>query len=236
MLEEGLSYPFKGDNSIGRNLIGGLLLVFFWLFVPLLAFFGYIVRVLRTTAEGEENPPEFGDWGDMIVDGLKGMVVFLAYGIIPYALLFGIITFMGVLGQAGESGQAIAGGIGILGFLLTLVVSVVVQYIVPAALANFAREERIGAAFDFSTLQNVLLSSDYFVAWLLPIVVFVLLYGIGIFLAITVVGLILLPWLYFYGFVVTYRMFGMAYAKALDLDGDSAEPGTDQEPGSAPTL
>lgn len=29
--------------------------------VPLLAFFGYIVHVLRTTAAGEEESPAFGD-------------------------------------------------------------------------------------------------------------------------------------------------------------------------------
>lgn len=237
MFQEGLSYPFKGENALGRNLIGGLLLVFFWLVVPLLAFFGYIVRVLRTTAAGEEEPPDFDDWGEMIVDGLKGVVVFAAYGIIPYALLGAVVSFVGILGQAsGGSGQAIVGGVGLLGFLLTLVVSIVVQYVTPAALANFAREESVAAAFDFSTLKNVLTSTEYFVAWLLPIVVFVLLYVIGIVLALTLVGVILLPWLYFYGFVVTYRMFGSAYADSLGLDEERPDPDTDREPDSTPTI
>lgn len=236
MLEEGLSYPFKGENALGKNLIGGLLLMFFWLVVPLLAFFGYIVRILWTTAMGEEEPPEFGDWSEMIVDGLKGVVVFLAYGIIPYALLFVVISLVGIVGQAGESGQAVAGGMGILGLLLTLIVSIIVQYITPAALANFAREERVGAAFDFSTLKTVLGSTEYFVAWLLPIVVFVLLYAIGIVLAITIIGLILLPWLYFYGLVVTYRMFGSAYAKALGLNEDRPDPDRDPDPEPSPTI
>lgn len=220
MLEEGLSYPFKGDNALGRNLIGGLLLAFFWLlFIPLLALFGYIVRVLRTTVEGDEEPPGFEDWGELIVDGLKSLVVFVAYGIIPYALLFFVLVVVGLGASAGgDQASGLVAGVGIIGFLWVLVASIIVQYIVPAALTNFAREGRIGAAFDFGTISSVLFSADYFIAWLLPIVVFIILYVIGIFLALTIVGILLLPWLYFYGFLVTYRMFGMAYASALDLD------------------
>lgn len=224
MLEEGLSYPFKGDNSLGRNLIGGLLLAFFWVFfIPLLAFFGYIVRVLRTTVEGQEEPPAFDDWGSMIVEGIQGVVVFFVYGIIPYVLLFGLVMTLGVAGAAtGGNADGILAGISLFGVLGFLVASIVVQYIVPAALTNFAREGRIGAAFDFDTIGDVILSSEYFVAWLLPIVVFIILYVIGLVLAITIVGALLLPWLYFYGFAVTYRMFGTAFAEALDLDGGTA--------------
>lgn len=227
MLEEGLSYPFKGDNALGRNLIGGLLLAFFWvLFVPLLAFFGYIVRVLRTTVAGEDEPPAFDDWGSLIVEGIQSFVIFFVYGLVPYVLLFLLVAVLGVAGSATESGgDGIVAGVGVIGFLGILLASIVVQYIVPAALTNFAREERIGAAFDFDTIGDVILSSEYFVAWLLPIVVFVILYVIGIVLAMTFVGILLLPWLYFYGFVVTYRMFGSAFANALDLDGETTSPG-----------
>lgn len=220
MLEEGLSYPFKGDNALGRNLIGGLLLAFFWLlFIPLFAFFGYIIRVLRTTVAGEEEPPEFENWGGLLGDGLKSFVIFFVYGVIPYALLFGLLAFLGLAGAiAGDGGAGLVAGMGIIGFLGILVFAIAIQYVLPAALTNFAREERIGAAFDFDTLGDVILSSEYLVAWLLPIVVFVIVYVVGIVLAITIVGLLLIPWLYFYGFVVTYRMFGRAYATALDLD------------------
>lgn len=220
MLEEGLSYPFKGDNALGRNLIGGLLLAFFWLlFIPLLAFFGYIVKVLRTTVEGEEAPPEFENWGSLLGDGLKSAVIFFVYAIVPYALLLILVASLGVAGVAsGEGGAGLVAGVGIVGFLLVMVFSIAIQYVLPAALTNFAREGRVGAAFDFDTITDVILTSEYFVAWLLPIVVFVMLYVVGIVLAFTIVGILLFPWLYFYGFVVTYRMFGRAYVKALDLD------------------
>lgn len=230
MLEEGLSYPFKGENAVGRNLIGGLLLLFFWLVLPLLAFFGYVVRVLETTADGETEPPEFDDWGRLVVDGVKGVVIFVAYGIIPYAILLLVLPLAGVVGLAGsDSGWLLAGGIGITGILGTLLVMVVVQYVLPAALTYFARRGSIGAAFDIGTLSTVVLSWDYFVAWLLPIVVFIGLAVVGMVLAITVIGLILLPWLYFYGIVVTYRMFGMAFARALDVDEGTGGSGTDRD-------
>lgn len=226
MLEEGLSYPFKGDNALGRNLIGGLLLAFFWLlFIPLLAFFGYIVKVLRTTVEGDDEPPEFNDWGELLGDGLKSAVIFFVYAIIPYALLLFFFVFLGVAGAAaGDGGGGLVAGVGLLGFLGIMVVSIAVQYVLPAALTNFAREGRVGAAFDFDTIGDVILTAEYFIAWLLPIVVFIVLYIIGIVLAFTVIGILLFPWLYFYGFVVTYRMFGRAFYEALDLDDEQPDP------------
>lgn len=228
MLEEGLSYPFKGDNSLGRNIIGGLLLVFFWLIIPLLVFFGYIIRVLRSTAAGREDPPPFDDWGEMIVDGLKSMIIFFAYAIVPYALLFGLAFFLGVAsGVSGEGGSGIIAGIGILSFLWFLVALVVVQYVLPAALTNFAREGQMSAAFDIETIGDVILSTEYLIAWLLPIVVFVIVYIIMILLAFTIVGILLWPWLIFYMYVVVYRMFGRAYVQALGLGDETPESTTD---------
>lgn len=222
MLEEGISYPFKGDSSLGRNVIGSLLLAFFWLFIPLFAFFGYIVRVLRTTTEGAEEPPSFDNWGEMLVDGLKGFAVFVAYGAIPYALLFVVMAVVGVgESTAGAGTSNLVAGVGAIGFLWVLAASVIVQYIVPAALTNFAREGELTAAFDLGTIASVIFSVEYFVAWLLPIVIYVLLYIVAIFLAFTVVGILLLPWLYFYGSLVVYRMFGQAYVSVLDLDSES---------------
>lgn len=227
MLEEGISYPAKGDNALGRNVIGGLLVAFSIFIVPGLAHYGYLIRVLRKTAAGDPEPPEFEEWGEMIFDGIKMLVITIVYGIVPFAIA-GVIVVFGIFGGAAagdRAGGGIVAGFGLLAFLVFFLASLVLFYILPAALANFAREENVGAAFDFDTIGTVLTSSDYVVAWLLPIVVYAVVYAINIVLFITLIGILLVPWVSFYASVVIFQMFGQAYAKALETEtGDTSEP------------
>lgn len=218
MLEEGLSYPAKGENALGRNLIGGLLVAFSFLIIPGLAYYGYLVAVLRETVSGEADPPAFDDWGGHIVDGLKLIVVAIAYGIVPFAIAFFVLLFGGLLGgvAGGDGGGGIVAGFGLISILVFLLASLVLLYILPAALTNFAVEDRLGAAFDFDTIGTVISSSDYVVAWLLPIVIYMVVYVINLVLLITIIGIILIPWVSFYASVVIFQMFGQAYQRALD--------------------
>jgi hypothetical protein len=219
MLEEGLSYPFKGDNALGRNVIGGVLVMFSFLIIPAFAYYGYLVRVLHDTVEGGEEPPEFDEWGEMIFDGIKMLVISLVYGIVPFAIAFAILT-AGIVGgaAAGDSGGGIVAGFGIIGALVFFVASLVLFYVLPAALTNFAREGSVAAAFEFDTIGTVLTSSEYVVAWLLPIVVYAIVYIVTIILALTFVGIFLIPFVSFYASLVIFQMFGQAYAKALDIE------------------
>jgi len=69
MLEDGLSYPIRGD-WIGRIIIiGGVLGFLSVLLLPAFVIVGYLVRVLEQTIDGEDVPPEFDDWGDLLMKG-----------------------------------------------------------------------------------------------------------------------------------------------------------------------
>ena len=172
MLEDGLSYPMQGDSWIVQMLIGGVLLTFFFLLIPLLAFNGYLLRVIGTTVRGESQPPAWDDWGELIVDGIKFTIVGLVYSIVPMVVIFGVGgALIGLGGAAGNSSGGLIAGFGLMAFLLLIPVLFLVYYIVPAALANMAVEGSLGAAFDFSLLKNVVLTTDYFIAVLMPIVV-----------------------------------------------------------------
>lgn len=224
MLEEGLSYPFKGENALGRFVIGAVLLFFSFLILPAIVYYGYLVRVLRDTANGLEEPPEFDDWGGMLVDGLKMIVITVVYGIVPFSIAFGVLL-LGVVGgaAAGESGGGIVAGFGLLGFLVFFLASLVLLYVLPAAVTNFAREDRVGAAFDFDTIGTVLTSSEYVVAWLLPLVVYMVVSVVTFLLIITFIGVLLLPFVSFYAAMAIFYMFGRAYAAALDLDDEQPD-------------
>ncbi|MFW5934497.1 MAG: DUF4013 domain-containing protein [Halolamina sp.] len=226
MLEEGLSYPFNGDSALGRIIIGGLLGFGSFLIVPAIALMGYLVWVLGGAARGEEEPPAFENWGDMIVDGLKATAVAIVYGIIPFVLVFiSIFVIAGGTASGSETGMGILGGIGLLGMLVSLVAMFLLYYLIPAALTNMALEDSFGAAFDFGTIKQVILTGDYLVAWLIPFVLAALMNVVVFLLAVTVVGLIVVPFIQFYVQVAAFYMFGVAFGKVVDVSGAVSEDG-----------
>jgi hypothetical protein len=211
MLEDGLSYPARGD-WIGRIIIGGVLGFAGFLVLPLLALGGYLFRVMEGTIEGEDEPPAFTDWGDLLVRGIGVAVIGFAYSIIPI-LLWGFIAFtlIGAGGAVGGDAGGFLAGLGAVSMLLFLPVLIIIYFLVPAAIGNYARTGNLESAFDLGTIGEVATTSDYVMAILLPIVVAVLLQVIGFVLAITFVGIILIPFVQFYGQVAVFRMFGMAF-------------------------
>lgn len=217
MFEDGLSYPARGD-WLGRTVIGGLLFAFSFLIVPAILVTGYLIDALERTVAGDEEPPAFSDWGDLFIRGLVGTVIGIVYSVVPLvgfgAIAFILFGVVGVAGGAGDAGGVVA-GLGVVALLLLglLFIPVVflIYYLVPAALTNYAIEDELAAAFDFGTIKPILLSSEYLIAVLLPLVVAVLLWITTSILSVTIVGLLLVPFLQFYGQLAVFRMFGSAF-------------------------
>lgn len=218
MFEEGIKFPLEGDEAVKRIVIGGLLGIFSFLIVPAFALIGYYVEVARAGVEEVPEPPAFTDWGDLIVKGIVGTVIMIAYAIVPILLVM-FTTGVGFAG-ASQDGTAggILGGLGALGLLVALLALLIVYYAIPAAIVNYAIEDRFGAAFDVNAIKPVLLSGDYLVAWLVPFVLVFVLNIVAVVLALTVVGHILLPFLQFYVYVSVMYMFGRAFAEASGLE------------------
>lgn len=212
MLEDGLSYPARGD-WIGRILIGTVLGFLSFLLIPAFLVMGYLIRVLEKTVAGDDEPPEFGDWGDLLVKGIVATIIALVYAIIPTALYsIVVMTLVGGGAVLGGDGGGLLAGLGIMTLLAYIPLMFLILYLVPAALTNYAVEGSIGAAFDVGTIKPVVLSMDYLLAMLMPVVVAIALNIVATVLAITVVGLLLVPFLYFYTYVAVFRMYGLAFA------------------------
>ena len=232
MLEEGLSYPLNGDSALGRILIGGLLIIGSVFIIPGIALMGYLVWVLGGAARGEEEPPAFEDWGDMIVDGLKATTVTIVYGILPFLLMFVSLFVAGSGSTTGsDTATGVLGGIGLVGFLVSFVALFVLYYLIPAALTNMALQDSFGAAFDFNTIKKVILTGDYLVAWLIPFLlaagVQVLTTAVTLVLVISIVGILVLPlvfivgpFLQFYVQVAAFYMFGAAFGNVVETASD----------------
>lgn len=211
MLEDGLSYPVRGD-WIGRTIIGGVLLFFSFLLLPVFVVQGYLYKVMEGTISGEDTPPEFANWGELLSRGLGVTVIGFVYSIVPVlAYWFIAFSLLGAGSAVGGDAGGLLAGAGVLALILLLPVLLLVYYLVPAAIANYARTGDLTAGFDVSTILGVVTTGEYLLAVLLPIVVGVLLVLFGILLSATGIGALFVPFLQFYGQVAVFRMFGTAF-------------------------
>lgn len=241
MLGEALSYPRRDDDWLRTVLVGGILLLLSPLFLPTLVVQGYLVRVLRGVVGGEEDPPVFDEWVEMLVDGVKLLVVQFVYGLVPVglALIGAFVAGIGAFlaGGGGRAGTGLGAGVGLFGgllFLFAFLIGLLAAYLTPAAVANFAREDDLMAAFDLGTVREVATSRAYFVAVLYAIATGIVVAVASVLVSITVVGAVLVVFIAFYGQVAIYYVFGRGFAEALGLDAGGVE-GAPTDTGADPT-
>ncbi|MFC4552648.1 MULTISPECIES: DUF4013 domain-containing protein [Halorussus] len=224
MFEDALSYPTNGESGVARILIGGVLGILAILIIPSFILYGYMVQAMTAVSRGEDEPPAFEEWGDLLVDGVKAVVIGIAYSFVPFVLM--VMVFVAMIGgsSAGGDTAGVAAGLGLVGMLVALVLSFAIQYVLPAALTNFGREGSIGAAFDFDELKPVLLSGDYLKAVVLTFGI-ALVGGVGflVFALVTLgIGYILAPFFYFWLYLAGSYMFGTAYANVSPVEPPSS--------------
>jgi len=177
------TYMLKQDRGITKLLIGGLLM-----FVPILGWAlvgGYGLRTMRAIADGDDNLPEWTDWGELFIKGLLAWLISIAFDV-P-----GLI-----LGRLGSAGTFLSGLWGI-----------VVLIVLPAALLRFATRDTFAAAFEFSAIIDFIKanSSNYVLAVILGIVASIIA-GFGVILL--VVGL---AFTYFWAVLVWSHLMGSVY-------------------------
>ncbi len=141
----GEAFEYAQEGLVGKWMKWLLLLVATILLgIPLL---GYELKILR----GEKPSPEVSDWGTLIIDGLKFLVIVLIY-LIPLIII--AIISIAPLGLAILSGQpaAILAAIGaaLIGFVVFVIVAIIIALFACFGVIRFARTGSIGEAFNFS--------------------------------------------------------------------------------------
>jgi hypothetical protein len=208
-----------------------------FLLVPTFFVLGYMLRVVRGVGAGDEEPPVFDDWGEIGIEGLKAFVITFAWSLVPAIIGFVLVS----VGFAGlVSNNSGLGAIGILlllvSALVTIVLSLALAYLLPAAIANFAHEGDIAAGFDIATIRQVVTDRAYLRAWGYG---FVILFGLVV--AISVVNLVPLlgqlitfvaaPFATFYALVALYYLVGKAFAEVRTISvPDDEQEFTDEQP------
>ncbi len=175
-------FPFQGPDWASRFIIGCALFIASYIIpiVPMLFAYGYVVEVMRRVIRGEEpGLPPWEDWGRLLMDGLRAFAVGLAY------LLPGTLVYFGSVGlyfagffvplSLGMEDQEVFWFV--MGAMVLLFLGIFLSFLLyflgaiplPAALAHFVAEDRLGAAFQVRRWWAVLKERrwEYAIAWLL---------------------------------------------------------------------
>ena len=213
-------YMFQDPSWFRKLLIGTLLvlaaILFSWLLVgliPLLIVLGWAQVTLRNVLDGQEHPmPEWEDWGDFIVRGLKLGVAMLIWLLPIFILILPMILGSALLGN--QSNSSAGGGVLIAcASCLMLLWGIFVALISPAIYVRLAAFDRFSAAFEVGELWaftrdnigNVILAIFLLllVSWIaVPIIGF-----LGV--IVCVVGLLVsLPFSSLWQTLVTANLYG----------------------------
>ena len=235
MLGDAIEYPARGEDALTTVLVGGLLPVLSVLFLliglalsvvlvglvilplallPGLALFGYYVAVLRGTTAGNPDPPRFREWKRLIGDGGRFLVISLVYTI-PFVILSGVFFVVLAASEAtvgNTAAETVAAVVAAITALLAVCYLLVYAYVQPLALANFAREDRLRAAFDLGVLREAGLSKAYAIAWLLSVPVWLVGGALEGSLWFVLIGL----FVGFYADVARYYLYGRGLHEALN--------------------
>ncbi|PSP44346.1 hypothetical protein BRC63_02595 [Halobacteriales archaeon QH_10_70_21] len=231
-IEDAITYPMESDDWVVTVLIGGAMFLFSFLIIPAFIGYGYVVRAIQANLEGDPEPPSFGDWGGLIVEGLKFVGITLIYLIIPLAVMFLTVgTAATAVVTGGDAGAAAGAGTLVLGLLVSFVLSLVFGYFAVVGVVNFVHEDSFGAAFDIGTIKDVGLSGDFAVPWLISVGIFI---GVSIVTGflniIPFLGVIIGVFLNFYAFIVASNLWADGYLEATGAGDAGGSAGFDETP------
>ena len=211
------TFVFEDDQWISKILIAaGILLlgiVFSWmLLIPLILAMallgGYTVKILRMVMRGDvDRLPEWDDWGTLLADGLKVIVIGIVYAlpIIILAICLGLPA--GVLSENAEGLSAL---LTLALSCFTLLWAIAMSLTLPAATAFYAADRDFSAAFRFGDVFGLV--RDNIATYLITFVMSWVANLIGS-LGSLVCGV---GWLatYPYAVMVIGHLYGQAYVEA----------------------
>jgi hypothetical protein len=204
---EALSRPFQ---DIKKLIIGCLLNI-----IPIVNFFaiGFVADAAKMTLGKKKNLPEWDNWGDLFMKGLMVFLVGLIW-VLPMLVLMGI-GFGGMWGSmmsgavtGSMPGFFSLGSFGI-AMVLGVIVGIVISYLSPLAVLAYIKSGNFGDAFEFRKIIDKAMNADYFIVWLVWIVISVVLSAIAG--AIPFLSLVLTPAASFIAMLIGMTLIGSVY-------------------------
>lgn len=152
------TFVFDDPDWIRKVLVGGLMYLLSFLLIGIFFVFGYCARLARNVAAGAARPlPEWDQWGEDFVEGLKLFVIVLIYYIPVMALVvlgLGGTAILGALADdtGADALAALSGGMFSIGMCLIYILALAIAVILPAALTLAVMRRSFSAAFDLSAV------------------------------------------------------------------------------------
>jgi hypothetical protein len=223
------TFVFEDENWITKLLLAAAILLlgilFSWLLlIPLVLALallgGYGAAITRQVIGGELNKlPEWDDWGKLIADGLKVVVIGIVYAlpIIIIALCLGL-----PIAIFAENSQGVASLFSMLLSCLSLLWAIVMSLALPAAIAFWVASDDLSDAFRFGDVIGLV--RDNFATYLITFLMSWVANFIGELGSIVcgVGWLVTVP----YALMVTGHLYGQAYSEAM---GQAAQPTLEEE-------
>jgi hypothetical protein len=179
---EAVKRPLRADPV---TIALGVLFALIYPLRPLLHGFG--VETARRTQRGHEKMPQFDDFIDMYLSGLIVLVILILY-FVPAALLLvaGALASIPLL-MSTATGMVYANGFLIMQLLpavaggafgaVALFFGLLACITAPIGIQLYAHNKRIGSAFEFGKIFQVISRGEYWVTWLLLVAYGVVLIG-----------------------------------------------------------
>jgi hypothetical protein len=144
-------YAFEDPNWMKKVLMGGLFLLI-PIVGPMVAY-GYMIRTMRQVADGNDSSlPEWDQFGDDLMTGLKAMVTVLGYVFPGFIIYFGaqiVGVILSAVGGHSDAVGTIAGLVMMAGMCLGMPILMIGALLSPIGLLRFVDTGEIGAAFRF---------------------------------------------------------------------------------------
>ncbi|WP_058992598.1 DUF4013 domain-containing protein [Haloarcula sp. CBA1127] len=217
MIEDALRYQTQGDDWAKRVALGGVVLFFGFLLVPLFTFQGYMLEVMRRVLRGETDTPPAWDELDLVditVDGVRHTVVVMGYGLLLTLVLAipGLLVLGGGLG--GSEGLLLVGLL--VAALLYFIGVLAMAVVLPVATGNFVRTDSIAAGFDRDVLSSVGTNRTMLMAVVMAFAVNILVSVGATVLGFTIIGYLVVPFLAFVGQSAIMYIWGRGFADAYE--------------------
>lgn len=221
--EEAIKKPFTNIVKLILGIVLSSIPIVWWFAKGL---------ILECSGMGKNKPskkmPEWNDWGYLFIKGLVSDIIFAVYAI-PAIIVFaiGAGAFLSYLIQGAFIPQGFMGGssatsmipqnlylalpkliqiapILILSFILFLIA----LYLTPIAVLNYIKTKKFNEAFNFSKITKRALTGDYFVNWLIVMII----------TAVVTLILSIIPWFgqriaFFITGVIGYSIYGQLLRK-----------------------
>jgi hypothetical protein len=150
------AFLFRHPRRLQVLFAGAGLLLISPLIVPFLMVLGYGVELGRFIAEGNEDLPRFRL--GQAADGLRAIVILIGY-LVPMFLLMALGLLL--VGLSGETPDAPAIAVMILGYLVVFLYGFAITALQPAIFAVFIAERSIAACFRPRLLQTVIAAQGW---------------------------------------------------------------------------